>query len=638
MLMRYNPIIIQLLEKGVINKNGVLSSQYTRKLNAHPNLLQKIIENTSFLKYNAPLNVRIKCIVDNIRDQPRCLNCNNVVIMSTSGSPYRKYKFPTFCSPACSANYMKNAGCKKNEISEEIISTIKSLYLVDERFFYKAVNAHLVPYIIGYTDFLPQTSVLSQRLFHIVQDIPHPIMCANCGIMPVKWKNGRYLEYCSTKCSGSSSQRKKNVRQTVIEKYGVDNVFANEDIKSLIRNKLIERYNVDNPSKSAEVQEKKKASFLTRYGVDTAVNIPHVKDKIKQPNLLKYGNYSGSVKWEENVQDKLLDEEWLAEQHHQRKKSHTQIAKDLNISPSTVDRYCKKYEIQTINHFSSTYQDELYNYIAGIVNSEHVRANVRDIIPPFEIDILVNDVGIEVDGVYWHSEIAGQRDRSYHVKKRELANQHNIHMIQIWSNEWINKPDIVKSRLSSIFGKNNTIYARETNIRTIDDNIAAAFFNETHIQGHMRASIYYGLYKDSDLVAAMSFGKSRYNKGIEYELIRFSNQLGTTVVGGASKLFKYFIRTHNPSTIISYSDRRWNTGLLYNKIGFEYSHTSASNYWYFRYNNPNILFSRVQFQKHKLSKLLENFDPNQTEWENMVNNGYDRIWDCGNDVFIWTNR
>lgn len=33
--------------------------------------------------------------------------------------------------------------------------------------------------------------------------------------------------------------------------------------------------------------------------------------------------------------------------------------------------------------------------------------------------------------------------------------------------------------------------------------------------------------------------------------------------------------------------------------------------------------------------MLENFDHKQTEVQNMVNNGYDRIWDCGNKVFVF---
>lgn len=48
-----------------------------------------------------------------------------------------------------------------------------------------------------------------------------------------------------------------------------------------------------------------------------------------------------------------------------------------------------------------------------------------------------------------------------------------------------------------------------------------------------------------------------------------------------------------------------------------------------------LLESRIKYQKHKLLKLLKAFSPSLTEWENMKNNGYDRIWDCGNDVWIW---
>ena len=45
---------------------------------------------------------------------------------------------------------------------------------------------------------------------------------------------------------------------------------------------------------------------------------------------------------------------------------------------------------------------------------------------------------------------------------------------------------------------------------------------------------------------------------------------------------------------------------------------------------------RMQYQKHKLHKKLKAVDLQLTEWENMANNGYDRVWDCGNLVFELT--
>jgi hypothetical protein len=46
-----------------------------------------------------------------------------------------------------------------------------------------------------------------------------------------------------------------------------------------------------------------------------------------------------------------------------------------------------------------------------------------------------------------------------------------------------------------------------------------------------------------------------------------------------------------------------------------------------------ILESRIKYQKHKLKDVLSIFDGEKTEYENMKNNGFRRIYDCGNMVF-----
>lgn len=61
----------------------------------------------------------------------------------------------------------------------------------------------------------------------------------------------------------------------------------------------------------------------------------------------------------------------------------------------------------------------------------------------------------------------------------------------------------------------------------------------------------------------MTFGKSRYDKSYEYELIRFCNILYINVIGAAGKLLKFFERSYTPKSIISYADRRYSTGNLY---------------------------------------------------------------------------
>ena len=114
-------------------------------------------------------------------------------------------------------------------------------------------------------------------------------------------------------------------------------------------------------------------------------------------------------------------------------------------------------------------------------------------------------------------------------------------------------------------------------------------------------------------------------------MLRFCNKLGYHVVGAASKLLKFFEKTYMPKSLVSYADRRWSQGRLYKALGFTLKHASSPNYWYWK--NTNTLESRIKYQKHKLKDILEIYDENLSEAENMKNNGYHTIYDCGNLVF-----
>ena len=243
-------------------------------------------------------------------------------------------------------------------------------------------------------------------------------------------------------------------------------------------------------------------------------------------------------------------------------------------------------------------------------------------------------IAFEYNGNFWHSELQG-KDKKYHISKTERCNQKGIRLVHINENEWLLKQDIVKSRIKNILQVSNRIYARKCTIVSLSNAVKQQMLNENHIQGNSISSINYGLLYNDNLVAVMTFGKARFSKKYEYELLRYTNIATYSVVGGASKLFKQFIKEYNPSSITTYSDVRWNTGGLYLKLGFQFLHRSSPNYFYFDSADILTLHSRNSFQKHKLEKKLATFDPNLTEWQDMVANGYNRIWDGGNDVYVW---
>ncbi len=274
-------------------------------------------------------------------------------------------------------------------------------------------------------------------------------------------------------------------------------------------------------------------------------------------------------------------------------------------------------------------------------NIQYIQSD-RTILGGKELDIYIqsHNLAIEFNGIYWHSEGNG-KGRSYHLNKTKECSDRNIQLLHIFENEWDNhiKKEIWKSIIINKLGIcSQKIFARKCTINEVDNKTVKQFLLNNHLQGHTPSSINIGLYYENELVSLMTFGKSRYNKSYQYELIRFCNKLNTLVTGGASKIFKYFIRNYNPDSLISYADMRYSNGTLYENLGFIKLKSSTPNYFYFHKSNKLKLMSRVQFQKHKLNDKLELFDTSMTEYQNMLNNGYDRIWDCGNGVYEYKNN
>lgn len=282
---------------------------------------------------------------------------------------------------------------------------------------------------------------------------------------------------------------------------------------------------------------------------------------------------------------------------------------------------------------------ELREWLESVVPHEMIYQD-RTVLPDgFEIDVVIPAlrIGIEYNGLYWHSEEAG-KSRWYHATKHNKCAEAGIRLIQIFEDEWLQRKQIVKDRLMHIFGssqRTDRTSARQCEIISITAAEARSWHEVHHIQGRGNGTVAYGLCKDGQLRAVMDFAKPSRAKGHKnkddgtWELTRFS--VDGHIPGAASRLFKAFIRDHDPSNIVSYSDRRWNTGAVYERIGFKREGATLPNYWYVLGDKR---YHRYRFRKDQLIK--EGFDPSKTEQEIMRDRGYKRIWDCGHDKWIWS--
>lgn len=288
---------------------------------------------------------------------------------------------------------------------------------------------------------------------------------------------------------------------------------------------------------------------------------------------------------------------------------------------------------------TSLQEKQLINFIKESCESV-VLENDRTILDGKEIDIYIPNkkIGVEFDGLYWHST-ACNTDTNYHLNKTKLANENNVRLVHIFEDEWRDKQKIVKDKLSHMLGINNSkrIYARKCIVREIPSKDRNMFLNNNHIQGADGAVISLGLFYNEDLVSVMSFCKPRINMGQRdnddnvYELSRYASLLEHSVIGGFSKLLKYAIKNYKIDEVYTYADLRWTdeSNNMYVKNGFILDSISKPNYFYL--TSGRYRENRFKYRKSELKKMFPSiYNDNLSEKEIMELAGYYRIYDCGN--------
>lgn len=224
--------------------------------------------------------------------------------------------------------------------------------------------------------------------------------------------------------------------------------------------------------------------------------------------------------------------------------------------------------------------------------------NDRVALDGLEIDYLVGSVGVEVDGLYYHSARFSE-DRQRHQRKLDLATQRDIQVLQFYDEEILTRPHVVRSIIAHKLGVGTTsVYARNTEVRPLSGKEYRGFLENTHLQGAINSKIRLGLYLNDELLAVLGVSK----RGGYATIDRFSTRPGYRVVGGFTKLLRNsgitgVVRTH--------SANRYSDGGLYQSNGF--SLVSETKYT-LGYTDGRRYLSRYQFQKHKLASRFPEYN------------------------------
>lgn len=436
-----------------------------------------------------------------------------------------------------------------------------------------------------------------------------------------------FKEKISQSIKSVSAQITAKAAATMKERYGGVGT-ASPLLRAKIEGTMQEKYGVTNPDelpefrkkisealKSSEFIEKRKASSRAKYGTDFPTQSDEVKQLMAETLMKNHGvPFSGQI-----PESRIKAANTCMERYG------VPNALQLDSSREKAAKICVEHQTGRSSKINRRFADKL-------------RENGFDIEEEFYVGRKSFDCGIEslktvieVDPSYTHSTMPSHWERTgkepnYHLERTQLAVSNGYRCIHIF--DWDSWDKII-----STLKCENTIYARKCILKEIDANSASEFIDNYHIQGKVSGTAKaYGLIHDGELVEVMTFGKPRYNKNYEWELLRLCSKTGVKVVGGASKLFKKFVADNCPKSIISYCDLAKFSGEVYKQIGMELHHISdPAKVWSKgdKYVTDNLLRQRGYDQLFNA-----NYGKGTSNEQLMLEHHWLPVYDCGQAVFV----
>ena len=390
---------------------------------------------------------------------------------------------------------------------------------------------------------------------------------------------------------------------TVKEKYGSESFFNSEEFQAKNKETLLKKYGVENPSQHPDVVFKRENTMLERYGVKHGGSLPSFQDMAQKSKI-------------KNGQIYLLENKTLKE-----------ISKEYNLSYSSLHYYFIVYNPQTVKELVDMVNLS-GNKITWIEQQITKRFSLNKLDKKISNDVpyrpdfkLSDNVYLNVDGLYWHSEKKYSGYKKYHFEMREKYNKNNLEILQFREDEIREKFEIVCSIINNKLGKvSEKIFARKCEIKTVDLSMAKNFLNLNHLMGEINGVTNVGLYYKDELVSLMSY---KIKKNRELVIERFCSKINIIVVGGFSKILAFLVENKNPTKILSWVDLRYGDGSSLIKNGFKKKWDILSWKWTDGLNTYNRLKCRANMDERKLS-----------EKEYAAELGWYKIYDAGQRLYI----
>ena len=459
------------------------------------------------------------------------------------------------------------------------------------------------------------------------------------------------------------------IKETLIEKYGVDNPLKSKEIKEKVIATNNKKYGGNAPACSKEVQEKIIKTNLDKYGVENVYASEEIKNKIANTKFERYGDSSFinkdkiSQTWNNKSDDELLKIQYKREQTNLNKfgvknpyqnkelmeKAYiaklgvnhpwkSKIVRD-KIKETIQEKYGVPYYCLTkdcISHQGKTIS-KINLRFAELLEENNIKYEMEYILEDKSFDFKVDNTLIEINPTYTHNSTIGPyikgellpgKDSNYHLYKTLLANKYEFRCLHVFDNDDWNK-------IIYLLLPKKKVYARQCEIKEVSIKETNDFLNTFHLQNTCKGQqVRLGLYHNNKLIQLMTFGKPRYNKNYQYELLRLCSYKNYIVIGGSHKLWNYFLKTYNPSNVISYCDNSKFSGRVYETLGMELKYTTSPVGNWYNFNNEYISDSLLR--QLGFDKLFgTNYGKGTSNEQLMIEHGWLQVYNCGQKVFTY---
>lgn len=408
--------------------------------------------------------------------------------------------------------------------------------------------------------------------------------CKSCG---GKKRKEALMEKYGVATTQALPEVKAKTKATNLKKFGSESFFASEAGKEKIKESMIEKYGVEHNMKNEEIRKKRDNTIQEKYGVDNVFKLQEFQDLSISRRI-----ENGSIK---TYNGKMIKD--LAKEHNYAYSSMVERINKLGIDIAT---FVKKQETS------------LELNMAQILDELNIKYEKQFRIGKKIADFKLSDFNIliEADGLYWHSDVS-DKTSNYHIEKRCFYEENDYRAFFFREDEIRERPHIIKSILSNAAGKCSRLYARNLKAEETPFKNVKNFIDENHLMGRTNNASHSFVLRDSDNIFSALQIKKLEDGG--YDISRFCSLSGFSVVGGFSKLLKFFIRNYNPNYIRTFIDLRYGTGSYLPNLGFKLESCHKS----FKWTDGHDSFHRLTYKG---------------------NSGYDhglyKIWDCGQAKYI----